>query len=289
MKIIRENLNEARNPENDEINQLIRDVLHGKSKAYSKLKKLGFDVKINSEGRKRWGREHFGDIITITNPENGRTIYASSGQKWKNDTIISHRNNGQPGIYLSGDRTNAIEGDENEFDFYTFLKSERKKETIDDRTDVQKFKDAKAFLKDNEYKAQQIDKNRQVLADIKNKYSMNEDTEQVAALPKNEFFELRPIQGRDIYGVRWTGYAVESKGLADDLVVSIELSSKWGTHNDNVPKDSIIEEIYEYSYIKYGLPGARVNIEDFIMVLKAALDFEKQVDEYLGIPSHSRG
>lgn len=74
-------LREAVNPENAEINKVIFDVATGKSRAIKKLEKMGYEVTIDDSARKEFGRQYFGDTITISNPKTGNAIRGNTGSK----------------------------------------------------------------------------------------------------------------------------------------------------------------------------------------------------------------
>ena len=83
-----ESLQEAVNPANEEVNKLIRDIVNGDSRAYSKLRKLGYEVEIDDSARKEFGSRYFGKSIRIINTKTGRQIYADVGNQFKSDDSI---------------------------------------------------------------------------------------------------------------------------------------------------------------------------------------------------------
>lgn len=141
-------LTEAVNPENAEINKVIFDVATGKSRAIKKLEKMGYEVTIDDSARKEFGREYFGDTITISNPKTGNAIRGNTGSKrfslvrgaylkaspkYGKDRFLQHLNEKQ------------VTADPNAFDYKNFLDKGREAPE-DTETELSKFKKDKALL-----------------------------------------------------------------------------------------------------------------------------------------------
>lgn len=153
-------LEEAANPENEEVNKLIRDIVNGDSRAYGKLRKLGYEVEIDDSARKEFGKDHFGKRIQIVNKETGRMIYADPGHRWKSDDGIIARPSEYVGEHnkrnfhtIKGKGYRKPQGatpDPTAFDYKGYLdkplNSDKEKPTT-----VQQFKQDKRFIQDNEY------------------------------------------------------------------------------------------------------------------------------------------
>lgn len=153
-------LEEAANPENEEVNKLIRDIVNGDSRAYGKLRKLGYEVEIDDSARKEFGKDHFGKRIQIINKETGRMIYADPGHRWKSDDGIIARPSEYVGEHnkrnfhtIKGKGYRKPQGatpDPTAFDYKGYLdkplNSDKEKPTT-----VQQFKQDKRFIQDNEY------------------------------------------------------------------------------------------------------------------------------------------
>lgn len=141
-------LREAVNPENAEINKVIFDVATGKSRAIKKLEKMGYEVTIDDSARKEFGREYFGDTITISNPKTGNAIRGNTGSKrfslvrgaylkaspkYDKDRFLQHPNEKQ------------VTADPNAFDYKNFLDKGREAPE-DTETELSKFKKDRALL-----------------------------------------------------------------------------------------------------------------------------------------------
>jgi hypothetical protein len=93
----------------------------------------------------------------------------------------------------------------------------------------------------------------------------------------SKYFDLVTESGIGIENTPWSGYQIISKGLAKDWVVEIRLNS-----NNPEFKGEPVRYKYHSSYISYGMRGdGNHDIEEFISVLEFAIDFKKEVDEYL--------
>lgn len=141
-------LREAVNPENAAINKVIYEVATGKSRAIKKLEKMGYEVTIDDSARKEFGREYFGDTITISNPKTGNAIRGNTGSKrfslvrgaylkaslkYGKDRFLQHSNEKQ------------VTADPNAFDYKNFLDKGREAPE-DTETELSKFKKDKALL-----------------------------------------------------------------------------------------------------------------------------------------------
>ena len=156
-----ESLQEATNPANEEVNKLIRDIVNGDSRAYSKLRKLGYEVEIDDSARKEFGSRYFGKSIRIINTKTGRQIYADVGNQFKSDDSIiakpvkdtsidnpdQYKRNFhkvKPGKYSGSQKPDA---DAKSFDYKGYLD----KPIYDDaepKSTLQQFKDDRRFVKE---------------------------------------------------------------------------------------------------------------------------------------------
>lgn len=141
-------LREAVNPENDEINKVIFDVATGKSRAIKKLEKMGYEVTIDDSARKEFGREYFGDTITISNPKTGNAIRGNTGAK-RFSLVTGAYLKASPKYgkdhFLQHTRKDMVTADPNAFDYKNFL--DKGREAPDDNeTELSKFKKDKALL-----------------------------------------------------------------------------------------------------------------------------------------------
>lgn len=141
-------LKEAVNPDNADINKVIYEVASGKSRAIKKLEKMGYEVIIDESARKEFGREHFGDWITISNPKTGNAIIGNTGAKsfgivrgaflkaspkYGMDHFLQHAN------------PEKVTANPSAFDYKNFL--DKGKEAPDDNeTELSKFKKDRALL-----------------------------------------------------------------------------------------------------------------------------------------------
>lgn len=141
-------LREAVNPENAAINKVIYEVATGKSRAIKKLEKMGYEVTIDDSARKEFGREYFGDTITISNPKTGNAIRGNTGAK-RFDIISGAYLKASPKYgkqrFLQHPQKKNVTADPNAFDYKNFL--DKGKEAPDDNeTELSKFKKDKALL-----------------------------------------------------------------------------------------------------------------------------------------------
>jgi hypothetical protein len=142
-------LREAVNPENAAINKVIYEVATGKSRAIKKLEKMGYEVTIDDDARKDFGRRYFGDTITIRNPKTGNAIIGNTGTK--NFDIVSGAflkaspKYGKQRFIYNDKHRELVKADPNAFDYKNFL--DKGKEAPDDNeTELSKFKKDKALL-----------------------------------------------------------------------------------------------------------------------------------------------
>ena len=177
-----ESLQEAANPANAEVNKLIRDIVNGDSKAYNKLRKLGYEVEIDDSARKDFGKKYFGKSIDIINTKTGRKIHADPGHKYSTDDSITARpvedrsltnkelnsriwHNVKPGKYSQKRRNPEAE---KAFDYKGYLDKPIYDDT-EPKTTVQQYKDDKRFVKDNAYTIKKGKEAEQRLADLRAK------------------------------------------------------------------------------------------------------------------------
>lgn len=141
-------LREAVNPENAEINKVIFDVATGKSRAIKKLEKMGYEVTIDDSARKEFGREYFGDTITISNPKTGNAVRGNTGAK-RFDLVRGAYLKASPKYgkdhFLQHTRKDMVTADPNAFDYKNFLDKGREAPE-DTETELSKFKKDKALL-----------------------------------------------------------------------------------------------------------------------------------------------
>lgn len=173
---VEESLEEAANPDNEEINSLIRAIVNGDSRAYAKLRKLGYDVEVDDSARKQFGKDYFGKSIKIINRETGRQIIADPGHRWSmDDSVIarpvsykgSSRNTHIVKAGRHGDRKKEV-GNRGAFDYRGYLD----KPIYDDSesvTTVQQYKADKRFLSDNEFTIRKGKEAEARMADIRSK------------------------------------------------------------------------------------------------------------------------
>lgn len=141
-------LREAMNPDNAEINKVIYEVASGKSRAIKKLEKMGYEVTIDDSARKEFGRKYFGDTIKITNPKTGNAIIGNTGAK-QFSLLTGAYLKASPKYgkdhFLQHTKRDKVTADPNAFDYKNFL--EKGKEAPDDNeTELSKFKRDKALL-----------------------------------------------------------------------------------------------------------------------------------------------
>lgn len=141
-------LREAVNPENAAINKVIYEVATGKSRAIKKLEKMGYEVTIDDSARKEFGREYFGDTITISNPKTGNAIRGNTGAK-RFSLVTGAYLKASPKYgkdqFLQHTKKDMVTADPNAFDYKNFL--DKGREAPDDNeTELSKFKKDKAFL-----------------------------------------------------------------------------------------------------------------------------------------------
>ena len=177
-----ESLQEAANPANAEINKLIRDILNGDSRAYNKLRKLGYEVEIDDSARKEFGKRYFGKSIDIINTKTGRKIHADPGHMYSSDDSITARpvedrsltnkelnsriwHNVKPGKYSQKRRNPEME---TSFDYKGYLDKPIYDDT-EPKTTVQQYKDDKRFVTDNAYTIKKGKEAEQRLADLRAK------------------------------------------------------------------------------------------------------------------------
>lgn len=177
-----ESLQEAANPANAEVNKLIRDIVNGDSRAYNKLRKLGYEVEIDDSARKDFGKEYFGKSIDIINTKTGRKIHADPGHRYNSDDSITARpvedrsltnkelnsriwHNVKPGKYSQKRRNPEME---TSFDYKGYLDKPIYDDT-EPKTTVQQYKDDKRFVKDNAYTIKKGKEAEQRLSDLRAK------------------------------------------------------------------------------------------------------------------------
>lgn len=141
-------LTEAVNPENAEINKVIFDVATGKSRAIKKLEKMGYEVTIDDSARKEFGRQYFGDTITISNPKTGNAIRGNTGSK-RFSLVTGAYLKASPKYgkdrFLQHTKKDMVTADPNAFDYKNFLDKGREAPE-DTETELSKFKKDKALL-----------------------------------------------------------------------------------------------------------------------------------------------
>lgn len=158
-------ISEAANPKHEKENGVLRGLVDGSNKRYSTarkdLKKMGYDIEVDSSARKDFGRDYFGDHVTIRNPDTGREIVAAVNSTRDGNNFIRA---GEHQLKSKYD-TNA---DASEFDYKGYLDKPIPKRSTE-KTTVQQFKDDKQFLRDNEDKAKRIDAARARMQGVRDK------------------------------------------------------------------------------------------------------------------------
>lgn len=178
-------INEKENIANKEVNQQFKDTFYSGNlatkKDLDKFKKMGYDVELDQEARKQFGRRYFGDNVTIRNPKTGREIHASVGNFWDSDDSVVARPidpkqsdskawHTIKNRYNRSKTNNQITRDK--FDYKNYLdkpfNSDTNKQSL---STVQQFKKDKEFLKDKEYEIKAIDDARSRLANVRSRLS----------------------------------------------------------------------------------------------------------------------
>jgi len=104
----------------------------------------------------------------------------------------------------------------------------------------------------------------------------------------SKYFDLVAMSGIGMGNVPWTGYDVISKGDADDLVVKISLRQKMWDFDSWEEGDPPVAGEYTSSSIAWGFQShGDPDPQMMIVVLGEAIEFKKQVDEYLQKEGHS--
>ena len=98
---------------------------------------------------------------------------------------------------------------------------------------------------------------------------------------ENEFFSFVRTSGIGRNDIPWTGLEVRSKGLAEKHVIQVRLNSE-GWH-DFETEDEVV---YTYSdaYVSQGMrmkSNSLEETEEVIEVLQSAVDFAREINEWL--------
>lgn len=173
-----ESMKESANPENAEINKIIYDVATGKSKAIQKLKKLGYEVEIDDEARKKFGRKYFGDTIRITNPKTGNSIVGNTGTSeygYVSGDFLRATSKYGKSHTLKSDRYNKeVTADKKDFDYKTFL-DKKHDEPLSKETTISQFKKDKKLIDDNQNLYKQLKDADNRLNSIRSKIKSRND------------------------------------------------------------------------------------------------------------------
>ena len=177
-------LNEAENPENKEINSLIKALLTGRSSAKRKLEKMGYTIEFDDDAYKQFGKDYFGKYVKITNNKTGKQLVASYGSKWGQHDFISakpvkdnsasdnpiKKQQWQNSFHKLTGKTHPSDkmANPNKFDYKGYLDKETP-DLSEPESEFQRFKKDKAYLKDKEYEAKRIDAARERVANVRAK------------------------------------------------------------------------------------------------------------------------
>lgn len=177
-------LNEAENPENKEINSLIKGLLTGRTSAKRKLEKMGYTVEFDNDAYKQFGKDYFGKYVRITNNETGKQIVGSYGSKWGQHDFISakpvednsassdpvKKQQWHNSFHKLTGKTHPSDkmANPNKFDYKGYL-DKQTPDLSEPESEFQRFKKDKAYLKDKEYEAKRIDAARERVANVRAK------------------------------------------------------------------------------------------------------------------------
>lgn len=180
----KDTLDEAENPENREINALIKGLLTGQTKAKNKLEKMGYTVEFDDEAYKQFGKDSFGKYVKITNNETGKQIIGSYGSRWGSHDFVTakpvkdnsvsdnpiKKQQWQNTFHKLAGKTHPNDKIENfkKFDYKGYL-DKQTPDLSEPESEFQQFKKDKAYLKDKEYEARRIDAARERLANVRSR------------------------------------------------------------------------------------------------------------------------
>lgn len=246
---------EKENPENREINKRIKDVLLNKSNATSQLKKMGYDIKVDDEAKKEFGRNYFGQKVEITNPKTGRKLYGDEGRKYGNPTLIARGtrpDEDKETIFhrLASDTYSlALHGDKDKFDYKSFLDKEIPENDSDKLTTVQQFKKDRQFLKQNELTAKQIDNARARINDIRSRYNLKAKNENLNTELDNKAREVvNPVYADAIKGIK---RADKMRDEARKLQPAPKTTTPKPVKSDDLKKMHLSENLFTEALITW--------------------------------------
>lgn len=274
-----ESLNEAANPENAEVNALIKDLVNGDNKRYAaakkQLAKLGYDLEVDSTARKEFGREHFGDNITIVNRDTGRKIYANVNNAWKlNDVVNATGGKQAHQIKYNKYGKNIDKNKVRDFDYKNFLDTDRKQEA-EPKTAVQQFKDDKQFVKDNEYTINKGIAAKDRLSAVRSKLNDRKNKEEsLTESIDTEAFE------KDFYSRNYGGAAIMDMrdGIAeistDDSKTLYKIARDYNVDDSNIWDSAAAHGLFikipeEFDSLKESMENIKVETENETITVKS--------------------
>lgn len=152
----------------------------GKSRAFQRLKKLGYDVEVDDRARKQFGRAHFGDTITITNPKTGNTRVGNTGKKEygyvTDDFLYARPETGKSHAIRPGKYSKEVAASEKDFDYKSFLDKNHEKPESSETT-ISQFKKDKQLIKDNQNLYKRLQDADSRLSDIRDRLASRKVSE----------------------------------------------------------------------------------------------------------------